>query len=274
MVYDKYLCGNCIEEDFLQSYINSFGIEGRCEYCGEKLTVCEFESIVEMIIDGIEFLYDDPANGLGYIDGEYVISNEEIYDTYDLLFDVFGMGGSKSFNDILKSLPDQLWCKKEFYGLDAAEEMIYTWEHFVNLVKYKNRYFFINEKSGKHMDLPYIRPYEILDEFKESAERLGLIDILKKDANIYRARKNKFGTEYMTPEELGTPKAQNCIRSNRMSPAGIPMFYGSLTEVTCLVELGNEKGVYTVGKWKIKEDLKILNLTKHFSYNIKSNRYY
>ena len=72
----------------------------------------------------IEFIFDDPANGLGYVDGDYVKGNGEIIHTYDLLTDVYGFGGSRAFQDILDSIPNQLWCKKDFYGLDAAQEKV------------------------------------------------------------------------------------------------------------------------------------------------------
>lgn len=271
---NKYICEHCIEEEYIQKYIEIYGSKTKCSYCGKTTKAYEFESVVEIIADGIEFIYDDPVNGLGYVDGEYVKGNGNIYDTYDLLVDVFELGGSKSFQDILNNLPNNLWCKKEFYGLDTAEEKIYTWEYFVNQVKYKTRYFFIKEKTSIRKTVPYLEPYNILDEFSESVAKFDLIDILNKDENILRARKNGIDKKYRTPKELGTPKAEDCIRPNRMSPAGIPMFYGSLTEETCLAELGNKEGIYTIGKWRIKENLKILNLTKHFKFNKRTNQYF
>ncbi len=41
-----------------------------------------------------------------------------------------------------------------------------------------------------------------------------------------------------------------------------------------LAELGNRKGKYTIGKWKTKKDLLILDLTKYFTYDVELNRYF
>ncbi len=274
MISDKYICCNCIEEEFIQSQIHIYGTKKKCSYCGRVRKVLDFNEVIDIITEGIEFLYDDPANGLGFVDGEYVTGNMSLYHTYDLVMDKLGMGGSRCFQDIVDYLPNQLWCKKEFYGFDSAEEKIYTWEHFVDQIKHKTRYFFVKEKVNKRATTPYKRPYYILDEFVNSVKKYNLINTLNKGDIIFRARKNSKGKKYETPEELGTPKPEYCIRPNRMSPAGIPMFYGSKTEETCIAELGNNKGIYTVGKWRVKKNLKVLNLTKLFKFSIDTNQYY
>jgi len=270
----KSICGNCIEEEFLKKDIESYGSIAKCSYCGAERKTSDLDSVVENILDGIEFIYDDPANGLGFVDGEYVKGNGDIFDTFDLLMDEFGLGGSNAFQDILDSLPLQLWCKKDFYGLDSAEEMIYTWDYFVSQVKYKTRYFFIKERINIREHVSFNKPYDILDCFASSMIKFGLIDTLDKDNIIYRARRNNKNKKYTVAEEIGTPKAEECIQPNRMSPAGIPMFYGSSTVETCLSELKNIKGNYTIGKWKPKKNLKILNLTRYFKFNSDINKYF
>jgi hypothetical protein len=209
---------------------------------------------------------------LGLDDGEYIKGNGPIYYPEEMLAEI-RLGDSKAHEDILNSFPDHLWCSKEFYGMDESEENIYTWDYFVDQVKYKTRFFFTKEKTGIKRNVRYNEPFNILEELVASCNRLGLIDILKKGSIVLRGRKNRGSVGYVTPEELGTPEAEDCLYSNRMSPAGIPMFYGSHTKQTCLAEIGNESGTYTIGKWKIKRDLRILNLTKYFNYNINEHVY-
>lgn len=269
----EHICSNCIQQEYFRDYIRQNGKISRCSYCYSRKKTIDFDSLIEDILEGIEFIYDDPANGLGYVEGEYVKGNGDIVDTYDLLMDELEFGGSPAFQDIIDSLPMQLWCKKDFYGLDSAEERIYTWEQFVNQVKYKTRYFFIQDKSDINKHLPFNKPYEILYEFATAISRFGMIEELKSGDFIYRARLDNK-KKYKTPKELGTPKPENCLKPNRMSPAGIPMFYGSKDKVTCIVELRSEKGHYTIGKWTPTKKLRILNLTKDFGFNTHSNLYY
>lgn len=269
----KYICGPCIDEIYLKKYINENGIFGKCSYCGKKTRVQLFDKILDLIHDGVYFVFDNPVNGLGFIDGEYVKGNGPIYDSEDMLSDI-GLGDSKAFKDILSSLPDDEWCNKVFYGMDESEESIYTWEYFVEQVKYKTRFFFIREKTDIKRNVRFNEPFDILEELAASCNRLDLIDILKKGSIIFRGRKNSDSAVYKTAKDLGTPPAEDCLYSNRMSPAGIPMFYGSLTPQTCLAEIGNEIVSYTIGKWKIKKDLRILNLTKYFKFNTKEHLYF
>lgn len=271
----KYICGSCIDEEYLNDYVEQFGEINKCYYCNTIKKVCQLETIIEIIEEGIEFIYDDPVNGLGFIDGEYVKGSVEFYDdTFDLLTDALGLGGSKAFQDIIHSLPQNSWCKKEFYTFDSAQERIYTWDYFCDQIKYKTRYFFIKEKTDIKNTVRYKEPYTILYELVNSFIDLGLIDVLKKNIIIYRARKSENNNKYSTPEELGPPKSEECIYSNRMSPAGIPMFYGSLSKETCISELGREKGLYIIGKWIIKKDLLVLNLTKYFIFDRNTDEYY
>ena len=269
----KYICGHCIDEEYLQKYINSYGQKGKCTYCRKKSTVLTLDEILEIIHGGVNDLYDDPVNGLGWDDGEYIKGNGPIYYPEEMLAEI-GLGDSKAYEDILTSFSDHLWCSKEFYGMDESEENIYTWEYFVNQVKYRTRFFFPREKTGIKRNVRYNEPFNILEELAASCNRLGLIDIFKKGSIVFRGRKNSDSAGYKTPKELGTPDAEDCLYSNRMSPAGIPMFYGSLTKQTCLAEIANELGSYTIGKWKIKKDLRILNLTKYFKFNIKEHVYF
>ena len=46
-----------------------------------------------------------------------------------------------------------------------------------------------------------------------------------------------------------------------MSPAGISMFYSSLQAMTNLTELGQTEGVIVTGRFTLKKDVRILNLT-------------
>jgi hypothetical protein len=96
---------------------------------------------------------------------------------------------------------------------------------------------------------------------------------IEKGSEIFRARKNK-AVAYTKPDELGPPKPEECIYANRMSPAGIPMFYGSFDIETCIAELGNTKGDYSIAKWETQKILNILDFTKHFKYSIQHHQYF
>ena len=270
----KNICGKCMDESYIKSYILSNGLMGICSYCNKRKKVVDLDDIKEIVQGAINFFYDDPVNGLGIIDGEYVQGNGAIYDTWELLDNELGLGGCNALEDIVNRLPDHQWCNKEFYGMDDSEEKIYTWESFVNQVKYKTRYFFVQEKVEQRWYMPYKKPFDILAYFARSIEQFNMIDTLRNGDIIFRARQNRDKETFQSPEDLGPPPAWGCLKPNRMSPAGIPMFYGSSTKETCLSEMRNKKGKYTIGKWTPVKDLRILNLTSHFIFDTDTCQYY
>ena len=69
-------------------------------------------------------------------------------------------------------------------------------------------------------------PGEILEKIFEYAEFSGQFVKLPSGTTLRRARYEDQEGTWKTPEELGPPPVGKANQSNRMSPAGIPMFYG------------------------------------------------
>ncbi|MCL2442470.1 MAG: HEPN-associated N-terminal domain-containing protein [Treponema sp.] len=258
----KNICSNCIGEEYLSSYIRKNGILDECSYCGKRKKVLGFREIIDMIEDGLLYLYDDPVNGLGWENGEYVEGTSKVQDSYDLFEEYFD-GGKKSFIDLISCFSDRLWCKKDFYDLDDSQESKYTWESFKYLTKYKFRYFFNIKNYFSEDDYSkYKNPYDILTEIMRISKRIKLFTILPKGTIIYRAREGK----HLTNDELCSPEPHQCTYSNRFSPAGISMFYGSSDEKTCLAEIDKRNNV-SIGKWEVMEDILIFGLTYKFHFS-------
>lgn len=127
------------------------------------------------------------------------------------------------------------WCKKDPYGLDENEMLINAWSKFSELVKYNSRYVFLKKENNK---LPYedMDPVEILNSLGNIILRLGLIKTVAKNEEIFRVRITDIGININTAKELGSPPKGNAIFANRMSPAGISMFYGAFDTETAISE--------------------------------------
>jgi hypothetical protein len=83
---------------------------------------------------------------------------------------------------------------------------------------------------------------------------------------IFRVRVHDPANRLLTAAELGTPSRGSARFSNRMSPAGIPMFYGAFDEQTAIAETydasqGNQV-VITVAEFVTARDFPVLDLTK------------
>jgi hypothetical protein len=209
--------------------------------------------------------------------------------------------------DILAALPQQIWCRRGFWSLSLYEALKFGWSEFVEQVKYKTRYLFtmpeeisdpkaqsvIREPKNSDVesveifptDIELIGPsgdpdfnidfdrqegipvHEMLDAIGQLLRHLELVRTVKPGTIIYRVRVYDKGKNLEGPEELGSPAREHATQPNRMSPAGIVMFYGATKPETALLETfqpererADEKAVW-IASFRVMKELRILDLT-------------
>ena len=118
----------------------------------------------------------------------------------------------------------------------SADGLSHEWEEFESTVKHESRFVFMGS------DGPSARVQDFLQKLGELAkEESGLVSHLLPKDPLYRARTVAWdwGTTANLPTsaaDLGPAPADRAA-ANRMSPAGIPMFYGAEDEATALNEV-------------------------------------
>jgi hypothetical protein len=99
----------------------------------------------------------------------------------------------------------------------------------------------------------------------EIISEVGTVGRIKRGVDLFRVRTHKASIDYHSASDLGTPKPEDADDSNRFSPAGIPMFYGSFDEQTALAEkLGiknPEKDTATIARFVANKEFLVLDLT-------------
>ena len=104
----------------------------------------------------------------------------------------------------------------------------------------------------------------MLDEIGDAVQEVDLITNLARGTKLFRGRLGSARKPYLTARSLGPPPPKKAIAS-RMSPAGIPMFYGALDEYTAVAEtvFGRLKRgqVINIGSFVPLEEFPILDLT-------------
>jgi hypothetical protein len=100
-----------------------------------------------------------------------------------------------------------------------------------------------------------------MDEIANIISEIDLIRTIPTGTIITRARPHHENEHYSTVEDLGPPPTELAIHPNRMSPSGIPMFYGSDTETTALSEV-EQTGFATVAQFVTQRPFKVLDLTR------------
>jgi hypothetical protein len=110
--------------------------------------------------------------------------------------------------------------------------------------------------------------YEMLDAIGQLVRRLGLVRIVDLDTTIFRVRVVDKGRNLAGPGDFGPPQRECATQPNRMSPAGIVMFYGAMDRATALVEtfqpdrdrVANKNA--WVASFRVLKTLRMLDLTE------------
>lgn len=262
---EKYVCKDCIGDDAVGDFISKDAVSSHCDYCDR---VVELESIAASLSDVARFIAegfyaewsnpDDESIPWDSEDGRYMVPTS---DTYDLLERYLELEDELR-DDLISNLPDHDWCQANPLRLGKDEEWDSEWEEFSEQLKHETRYVFYRAEPEERDSYNELRtPYEILETIEEFVREYDLVRTLAAGTVIVRARPHKKDEEYSQVEDLGPPPKEKAKYSNRMSPAGIPMFYGSDLESTTLTEI-EENDFATVAEFKTLKEFKILDLNR------------
>lgn len=266
-VPENMVCANHIDETAIRLFINRTGTRGTCDYCGHRKIVAELETIVQYIMDAVAYFYTDPANFMSYnsAEGGYM---GNVFSASEILQEHFqiDIDDNKLFDDIFNSIDDNKPWSNEFEYYDHEGEIrLEHWGFFKEVIKNKSRYFFSSSLRFK-TDFYALNAYDILKHIDSIVRQFKLITILPSGTTLYRCRQHAIKDKINEAKHLCSPPDEYAIYPNRMSPAGISMFYGAFELETSLLEtlnLADKKNtMYSYGVFKTRNDLKILDLSK------------
>ncbi len=267
---EKFVCKNHFTDNAILNFFEENSIDGICNYCKLKYQdgkVIPLEQLVDYINTGIRYFYGEPADeGVGYDSSEGGWFGTEVFDSSDLLNIEIGLevDTDSLFQDIVNSFSDYQWCRIDPYGLAENQELTYDWERFCNLVKHKIRYSFF---ASKVFDQEYKAFSRILQDISHGIESLDLIKNLKPDSLIFRCRQHSNSDRLISFNDLSSPPIENTKYPNRMSPAGISMFYGAFDKDTAFTEVYDkdqiiEKPNITIGEFNVIKKLVMIDFTE------------
>lgn len=238
---DKYVCFSCIEDSALQDVVKSHVKTNYCPYCGKrsrKLIAAPLDVVTEHMAECISQVYTDPAEVLPYESSEGGYQGT-VYDTEELFEEIgFCVKNDELFDDIRSSFVRDAWTEENWLSLAPDERKFYGWEDFKEALKHKRRYTFWSmddEKEQKwHPD--YMPVGRVLDEIAKAIQSAEMFKLMKRGTMIWRVRIHKNNEVLDKDMDFTTPPPEKAVQANRMSPAGVPMFYGAEDFETALIE--------------------------------------
>ncbi len=264
---DGNVCALCFTDHAIRAYVSSNAAEKTCEYCGRRSRrpiAVPFTSLMEVIVSGISFDWASPDHeGILYdsAEGGY---QAHLTETSELVWGELQISENpKVLDAIIASIDNSYWVERDFYIGSDEDRMRWGWEAFCNEVTHRKRYLFLHQEGDDAFG-PEITPAEFLFKIPALLRDLDLIRRVDVGTEIFRVRIGSSAFE--TAAVLGAPPPAAAVRANRMSPAGIPMFYGSLDPDTAILEtfdpmLAKDEQTISVGKFEALRDLTLLDLS-------------
>lgn len=268
-VGEKWCCADHVEDDALEALIANEATSTACSYCGRQAEE-PFAAAVDLIVE--RFAESLPQEWRGADEegipweGGYVWGTT---DTWDLVTDKLNwpLNDSDLIRDVVWALPEQAWVQRDFYRLTPSERLRFAWSDFVRIVKHERRYFFSDYSAGGGVEPggpDEMTPREMLAAIGEGIVEAGLVRTLDPGEELFRARAHRRNETLSSATDLGTPEAQWVHNSSRMSPAGVPVFYGAFDSTTAREEarIANPNhDAITVGRFAVASPMRVVDLS-------------
>lgn len=271
---DKFVCTACVNDDALAEAIAIASTdEDVCSYCNAS-PAASLDALMERFVDGLRHEYNGvDAEGIPWEsrEGGYQYFAGRGYDSWDLveLFDYLFVADGL-MEDVQKSILPANWVQRDYVWRRRDAVLRDAWSAFNEAVKYKTRYVFwlvddVDEDAMRGWG--EVPPGKILHDIGALLESFGVVKTLDAGTKLWRAQTHA-GPE-LKPNaragRLGTGKREHSKQPNRMSPAGIPMFYGArdyetaVAEVTVHVSPDNDH--VTAGQFSLSSPITIVDFT-------------
>lgn len=264
---DKQVCNRHIDEYAIRNFIRRNAEDGTCDYCGRETKVVELEKLVIFLMETVCSFYTDPADFMSYNgrEGGYLGA---LYDSNEILQEHFQLDITERelFNDVFGSIDlSREWGNEFDYRDSPADTLKFSWDYFKDVVQHRSRYYFGMAKDLNSIDYK-LMPEEILKEIGKNIKKYHLIKTMPESTPLFRCRQHK-GNDISVKYAGGmtSPPQAFATQPNRMSPAGISMFYGAFEEETAIIETvqleKRENRFYTTAIFNTKRELNIIDLS-------------
>lgn len=269
------VCCKCVADPVLEAEVKANPLSESCEFCGETSAARgKFSSVLEAIrsrfteewsetseaferelIGGPDYHPDD------YEDEEPGLSLKELFEfaEYRPTNAKYRKALKRAFGDV-----EMYW-----RGLDETQERdrhMAGWDRFKQIVKHQRRFTFwsVKESAEDPYGIFETSAGEMLDEIGKLVNRAKLFRIYPEKSEFWRARVHDADVRLRDRSGLLPPPVHKALQANRMSPAGVVMFYGAEDLETAIIETADPKADadrrVTYGTFEAMRELVLLDL--------------
>ena len=264
---DGDICSECVSAPFLVGWISDNASATTCTFCGrreEEPIAAAFDEFVGVVVGGIGFDWNHPdSEGISYIsrEGGYQAAVSDLSDVlagYDI------SDKDDVVDALIESIDDNGWVERDYYIGDKSRRLEWGWESFKQITKHQTRYLFLSavEEDGGGSVPASQMLHAIGEVIAKDLCDFEFVKTIGSDSDLIRIRigADAFGTA----ADIGSPPEELAIQSNRMSPAGVSMFYGAFDIATAIAETldpAQHAGqTISIGTFRALRELRVVDL--------------
>jgi hypothetical protein len=238
-------CVNCFTSSYLISIINGDDRTGKCDFCKTENASIYSARELSPFFRNILSLYVPDDNSDSKISDllkkDFNLFNDKIESPLELLKAIF-IDEIDEFNILLHQ--NVSFQNKSLLEVES-NNLHNIWNDFKEEIKFSNRYHILNTINLKKLETFFLQE--------------GFYREIKKGRILFRCRVSDING--FPCGKMGNPPTPELASSGRANPKGISYLYVADSIETSMYETRASLFDYvTVGEFKLKEDIKILNL--------------
>lgn len=264
---DQYVCTGCVNDDVLEAVLSAAeDADAVCSFC-ERSPAAELDVLLETFVAAVHNEYRSADDEGVFYDGREGGYQWTTLDTWEVVEDFGGsyvLVGEGLLNAVCGAIIDKPWVPVGFIEPRRDEALRDGWARFCEQVQYRTRYvFWLREKEEEWLGAGEVSAGRILDHVGDLIDRLGLVKELPAGTRLWRALTHKEPQVDWNAQRLGTAPREHAQQANRMSPAGIPMFYGAIDAETAVQEtsLRSEESWATAAVFETSSPCTVVDFT-------------
>ena len=248
------ICYECVHLRSLKDFISQKNISGLCNFCNKSNKICkwdEFENHIKSFIEKLYFQNQD----MGNLFIRHVLN--------DMAFKAHSDVKTK----LIKNNHKNRYLRRQDADINSIPKDVFLlsvlWEKLKVYIQQECRFFIKDYRilNGSQSEKASFFFDKIKDLMNDFSQEINITKEMPVGESIFRARVDKNIDEY-NAKTLGSPPYTVLPKSTRLSPVGIPVFYGSSTEKTAMKEIKGEAVKFVVGQWVVKKKILYMDLTE------------
>ena len=277
--HTKYVCHECIGDQFLASEVKAQRVPSMCAYCGETREAVTLENLADRAHDVLQQYFrltpDYPSEPY-----EHMEASERRWERRGelanyIIAEIAGLD-EEIAADVTASLSHQHGGYRVIkgggedpYGDDAMYEargpndsgFHYTWAELRRQIRSRSRFFSTESEEMLRFIFGDLSAHTASDDKPVVRE----ISPGNPDASVWRARaalsKDELEAFLKSPSrEMSSPPSRSA-KAGRMNAQGIPVFYGAMDPRTCVSEVRAPVGAHVVvGRFDLLRSVRLLDL--------------